>query len=124
MRIESPWARGALVLAVLGGFALWEFGIKGPRMEAEAYSGTVVEKSRSRNWWRGLRQPGEPAYRYYTYSLTLRLESGGTREVKVPHSLYTRANPGDAIRKLKGERWPKLDTAAAREGWQMIDSVW
>lgn len=123
MRVESRWARGAIVLAVLGGFALWEFGIRSPRMEADAYSGTVVEKSRDRKWWRGLRQLGEPEHRYYTYYLTLQTDTGERLRIEVLHSLYSPANPGDAIRKQKGERWPKLDTAAARDNRQMIESV-
>jgi hypothetical protein len=113
--INSRAMRIVIVLVVIVGFGVWEFGIKAPEQRAEQYTGTISETYRSRDWLRGLRSPSEPEYRYYDYYWTIQTDDGDEITVEVPNTTWSNGEAGKAVVKVEGNRYPQLKQHAEQQ---------
>lgn len=115
LNINNSAVRVGIIVVALGGFLVYEFGIKAPRQRARVYEGTVVEVYRDRDETKGIKQPGEPGYRYYTHYWKIETNGGKTLDVEVPHGMWRRAEADDPVKKVEGERYPMLMTEKAAD---------
>lgn len=99
---QRKWVGGLSALLVVIGVGVWELGIKASMERNAAWQGELIEVESSRRWWRGVRKPGEAAYRYYTYYWHVRLDDGSEKRLRIPFSMKDRATPGTPVRKVKG----------------------
>ncbi len=97
---------GVVLAGVVGTFLLSE-----QQARRQEYTGEIEEVFRRRDWLRGFRDPlGAHEYRYYRHYWRIRDDSGETRTVRVHHLLWNRGEPGMPVRKVAGERSPRIDT--------------
>jgi hypothetical protein len=115
---------GALIaVAVVGTVLVWEFGIKAHRAKSEAWEGVITDTYRTRRWWRGFRRWDKPAYRYYNYYWVVETDNGLSLPVEVPWHLWKQGESGNPVRKIRGERWPRLATPQAERDREVKQQV-
>jgi hypothetical protein len=113
-RLRVPTGiRILIVIVAIGGWIIWEFGVKASMAKSQAWEGTLKETLKERRWLSGLKKPSKPDYLYYNYYWVVTCSDGQTRTVQVPSHLTTNARTGDPIRKVLGKRWPELATMEA-----------
>lgn len=116
--------RLALVLVIIAGFVGYEFGYKSAKAKNEQWQGTLVHSYRKRIWWKGIMGPMETRpYLFYNYYWRVQREDGSQLDARVPHVLWQKAQEGDPIRKIQGQRWPLIDTAQAEQERQITGEI-
>ncbi|HEO70453.1 MAG TPA: hypothetical protein ENN80_04265 [Candidatus Hydrogenedentes bacterium] len=109
-------ALGAItVVGALAAFVGWEFVVKANIEKGRAYRGVIEETYRKRAWLRSRRTQGftrQPSYDYYW---KVRCDDGEVRNIELPHGRWNEGQVGDPVVKVKGERWPYVDTEEAAE---------
>mgnify|MGYP000225395725 CR=1 FL=1 len=105
------------VAAVTSAFFIHDYYLRG-----QAYDGVIQETYRVRNWLRWFKAPlKHPEYRYY-YHYWLIVDSDGVkREVRVPHFLWSKGSAGTPVKKVTGERYPRIDTPKANEDRNVME---
>ena len=115
---------GATIILAIVVFAGYEFGYKAARARNQEYEGQIAQKIRKRLWWKGFKRPLEGGqYRYYDHFWQVQCDDGAAIEVEVSHALWNRSNIGDPVRKIRGDRWPFIDTPEAAQHRQMSDQI-
>ena len=101
----------ALALPVVA----WQLWLEPARETRQAWTGTLVETTRTPK----LLRTGEPGThrrpRDYHHAWHIDLDGGDVTEVRVPHRLWHHGEPGLPVVKRRGERWPQIDTEAYRD---------
>ena len=110
---RNAGTRIVVTIGAIGVFLRWEFGIKAPLAKRQAWEGTLVETQQSRRWWKGLKHSFDSEHEYYNYYWVVKCTDGKTRTAEVPWGFSTIVKPGDPILKVKGKRWPELNTLQA-----------
>jgi hypothetical protein len=87
------------VIALLAGPYVWRFTAEPIVARQAAWEGKIVRKREKR---RG-NYSSHWAYLWY-----VDCSDGKTRKVRVTRNLYIASRPNHEVRKLKGERWPRL----------------
>lgn len=107
------------VALATGLFVLREHNLRGQR-----YTGEIEETYRTRDWLRGvIRSPTEAEYRYYRHYWRIREDSGRVRNVRLHYLLWKEGSPGTPVRKVAGERHPRIDTPEAERLRQIQDQM-
>jgi len=110
-----------VILALVIGTAV--FFVNDSYQRKQAYQGVVEEAYKTRNWLSGMKKRHRPAYRYYKHYWRVRDEAGNLRTVRVHHGLWPKGKPGTPVKKVAGERYPKIDTPEAEEHRQIKDQI-
>ncbi|MFO7976532.1 MAG: hypothetical protein R6V12_18075 [Candidatus Hydrogenedentota bacterium] len=112
-----------IILAIVL-FVGYEFGYKATRAKNQEWEGQIAQKTRKRLWRKGFKKPLEGAqHRYYDHFWNVQCKDGTSIEIEVPYTLWNRSNVGDPVRKIKGDRWPFIDTPEATEQRRLSDQV-
>jgi len=100
-------------------FGLWELVIVPSNQKGDVYEGTIVETYKKRKWWRLMDDPMDTArYRNFYYFWRVETADGEEISAEVPWFKWKKGESGDPVKKIKGERWPVINTeeaAAARK---------
>lgn len=101
-RRNKPLSLTALIVVVA--ICGWKLGIKPAMIRAEEWTGTIVAKDTQRP----ILSVGSSRHRRQTtYYWTVNC-GDEEREVEVLSHLYHKAQTGQRVVKVKGERWPRL----------------
>ena len=97
-------------------FGIWDFYIVPSRQKGQEYTGTITETHKSRKWFRGRgsRMTGNQ-YRNFTYYWRIKTDDGDTIDAEVPFHSWNRGKAGTPVKKMKGYRWPVVNTREAEE---------
>ncbi|HPQ40214.1 MAG TPA: hypothetical protein PLV45_07545 [bacterium] len=107
----------AVVAVVI--FGTWDFFIVPARQKSQVYRGTIAETYKKRKWWRGADDPfGGSKYRNYTYYWRIECDHGDDVAAEVPFHQWKDGEEGLPVKKVKGQRWPLIDTREAAEARQ------
>ena len=117
MKIWSRKSALVLFLILLFGCPLvWRHGIQPVIAKQSAWEGTIDKRYQEEH------RSGK--YRiYHTYHWVVQCTDGKFRTVEVTFPLYMASDPGVAVRKLKGERWPRLIKMEKRHRHPALDQI-
>lgn len=114
-KLPRTLRRILLLLALALPMVAWQLWLAPARETRQAWSGNLIETTRSPRLLR-LDAPGTHRRpRDYHHVWHVDLDGGGVREVEVPHRLWHHGEPGLPVVKRRGERWPEIDTDEYRD---------
>lgn len=94
--------KSLLIIAVIGLLALpflWRLTLEPILTTRASWEGTIESKREKRRGQYGT---------IISYLWTVKCRDGKTRTVRVSRNLYLFSRPNQEVRKLKGERWPRI----------------
>ncbi len=104
----------ALIIGAILIVSVWELGIVPAMEKGKTYTGDIVDLSKHRKWWKGFKKPmSSSGYRYYNYTWVIACDNGDEIEVEIPHFKWKKGEAGLPVKKVKGQRYPVVDTQAA-----------
>ncbi len=123
--LKNPLVQAILALLILGAVLGLKFAIMASIAERQAWEGKITDTYKKRDWLRGLKKWRDMRreYLYYDYYWEVKCADGQTRQVEVPHHSWGKADVGDPVRKVRGERWPRLETTEAEQEREMKQRV-
>lgn len=95
-------------------FGIWDFVIVPARQKSRVYTGNITETYKKRKWWKGANDPfGGSRYRNYTYYWRIECDDGDEISAEVPFYQWKDGKDGLPVKKIKGHRWPQINTREA-----------
>ncbi len=112
--MENKPALTLLTVAAAAVIAAWIFFIEPAIHRSREYEGRITETSQSRRWGRT-----EYAYRHnpsdYNHYWHIERDDGILIKVSVQYRLWKEGEAGLRVKKVRGEKWPVIDTPEYRE---------
>ena len=100
-------------------FGIWDFYIVPSRQKKQEYKGVITETHKSRKWFRGRRNRMTSAgHRNYKYYWRIKTDDGDTIDAEVLFTQWKKGKEGMPVKKMKGIRWPIINTREAFEKMQ------
>jgi len=110
---SRSWVILAVGLGALG-ILTWKFGVKPVLATRDAYEGTIAEKYKKSHGGQ---------YTRYTHHWTVECTDGETRSVEVKRTLWMLSSVGSPVRKIRGERWPRLPEVDRSPGRKYLEKL-
>ena len=109
---RRSWLPLAVIVGLVG-YAAWKYVAKPALARRDSYEGTIMEKY----------DKAHGQYARYSYHWKVKCTDGKVRSVDVPRSLWIMSHLNEPVRKVRGERWPRLPRVDESPGRKLLDGL-